>query len=168
MRSAEKKAEPTAAIIDSQSVKTTQARTQVGYDAGKKIKGRKRHIAVDTLGLLLCVVVHSAGIQDSRGGRWLALRLSFLSKTLQQIWVDGGYKKGFVTWVLFWASGCVTVVKRSDVAKGFHVLPKRWIVERTFGWLNGYRRLSKDYEYHTRSSESHIHIAMIRRMVKLL
>lgn len=149
-------------------MKTTQPREQVGYDAGKKIKGRKRQIIVDTMGLLLCVVVHSAGISDNRGGCFAVLKLSGFCRTLQRIWADSGYKKGMINWVLQWAGWSVEIVKRTDDTKGFKVQPKRWVVERTLGWLNWYRRLSKDYEHYVRSSECHIQLAAIRRMVRML
>jgi transposase len=136
--------QPSAAIIDSQSVKTgPNACDAVGYDAGKKIKGRKRHILTDTLGLLLTADVHSAGIQDRDGAARLFDRLSARFPFLELIIGDGGYAGPRVRKA---APRPVEIVKRSDHAKGFQVLPKRWIVERTFAWLTINRRLAKDVE----------------------
>jgi putative transposase len=160
---------PSAAIVDSQSVKTTRRGGVSGYDAGKKVKGRKRHLVVDTLGLVLAVVVHSAAIQDRDGAKLVLAKLAQGGfARLRLIWADGGYAGQLVGWVAATYRWALTIVKRSDDMRGFQVLPKRWIVERTFGWLGGYRRLSKDYEYLPATAEAMIHIAMIHLMLRRL
>jgi putative transposase len=161
-------AEPSAAIIDSQSVKTASVGGCRGYDAGKKIKGRKRHILVDTLGLLLIVVVHVANIQDRDGARLVLDKARGFLPRLLLIWADGGYAGQLVEWVATQCHWVLEIVKRSDDVKGFKVLPKRWIVERTLAWLSHCRRLSKDYERLAETSEALIYAAMIRLMIKRL
>ncbi len=135
---------PTAAIIDSQSFKTPDQAGESGYDAGKKIKGRKRHVAVDTLGLILNLVITSAAVQDRDAAKTLIKTLVRWFGRLQIIWADGGYLGSLVQWVKqLRPSGKLhlEIVRRCDRARGFKVLPKRWIVERTFGWLTKSRRL---------------------------
>jgi len=161
---------PTAAVIDSSSAETTEVGgAQRGYDAGKKIKGRKRHIIVDTLGLILSVVVHAASIQDQDGAKLLLHPIENLYETLKVIFGDSAYKRsGLPDWVQE-KMGCVLqpVLRPVDV-EGFVVLPKRWIVERTFAWLKKYRRHSKDYERNPDSSVAMIYIAMTKNMLKTL
>lgn len=159
---------PTAGCLDSQSVKTTAVPGTRGFDKAKLIKGRKRHLLVDTLGLLLAVVVTSAAIQDRDGARLLLARLGGACKKLRLIWVDGGYRGRLLDWVAEHFHFRLRVVLRPEEQKGFAVLPRRWVVERTFAWLNHHRRLSKDYEGLESSSEAMIYIVMIRLMLRRL
>jgi len=166
-RQRERKEDPSAGIIDTQSVKTTEAGGERGYDAAKKINGRKRHIVVDTVGNLLEVVVHAAGIQDYHGAKTLLRRLMETVNSLKKIWADGIYEKaGLVDWVRETLDIALEIVNRHPDQVGFQVLPRRWVVERTFAWLGRYRRLSKDYEHCTKSSEGVIYIASIHTMMK--
>jgi putative transposase len=132
------------------------------------VKGRKRHLVVDTLGLVLAVVVHAANIQDRDGAKLVLQKLVGRFPRLTLIWADGGYTGQLIEWTKQLANWTIEIVKRSDDLHTFQVLPKRWIVERTLGWLGRYRRLSKDYEELTASSEAMVHIAMIRLMVRRL
>lgn len=123
---------------------------------------------MDTLGLIMAVVVHSAGIQDRTGAKAVFIRLLERFPRLKLIWADGGYSGKLIVWVKGFCGWRLEIIKRSDEGKGFKLLPKRWIVERTFSWFNCSRRLSKDYEHNHKSSEAMIHIAMIHRMVRSL
>jgi len=159
-----KRSWPTAAILDSQSVKSDPHGGPVGYDAAKQIKGRKRHLLVDTLGLILGVQVTPANTPEREGGqRVLGNVLRWLS-WLRLIWVDGGYTgEVFAQWVKTLRPRLeIQVVRRSDNIQGFKVLPQRWIVERTFGWLMRHRRLVRDYETTVQSAEAFIYLALIR------
>jgi putative transposase len=161
-QAAGREAEPSAAIIDSQSVKTASVGGLRGYDAGKKVNGRKRHILVDTVGLLLVVVVQVASVQDRDGARVVLQKAHGFLPRLVLMWADGGYAGQLVAWVATQCQWILEIVKRSDDVKGFKVLPKRWIVERTLAWLSHCRRLSKDYERLAETSEALIYAAMIR------
>lgn len=166
-----KHGQASAACLDSQSVKTVDtARESIGFDNGKKVKGRKRHILVDTLGLLM-VVVHAADVSETAGGQLVLRELIGRWWRLRLIWLDGGYMRGLFEWVKNikrWRRVTIEQVKRSAGQKGFVLLPKRWVVERTFGWLNKQRRLSKDYEALTETSEAMIYAAMVRLMLTRL
>lgn len=166
--SVDKDAEPSAAIMDSQSVKTTETSGMRGYDAGKKVNGIKRHLLVDTLGLVLAVVVLTANIQDRDGARTLLAKVKGKLPRLKKIWADGGYAGTLVDWVKSVCGWVLEIVRRSDTAQGFELLPHRWIVERTLGWLNRSRRLSKNYERLSTSSEAMVYLAMLPLMTKRL
>jgi len=156
-------------VIDAQSFKTSTsvpARTQ-GIDAGKKIVGRKRSIITDTLGLLLAVLVTAAGVQDSTAGRTLLEQAATDHPSLRKVWVDGGYRKHFVEHAA--ALGIdLEIVQRTPGTRGFTPIPKRWAVERTYGWLMLHRRLVRDYETHPHRSEAMIHLAMTDLMARRL
>jgi transposase len=158
---------PSAGVIDSQSVKTTESGGIRGYDAGKKIKGRKRHILTDTCGYLVHAVVHAADIQDRDGA---PLVLSAITKSfpwLRHIFADGGYTgdklKDALANVGKWT---LEIIKRSDTAKGFELLPRRWVVERTFAWLNRNRRLAKDFERTIESATAWLFLASIQLLTR--
>ena len=168
-----REASPTACVIDSQSVKSAEKGGHAdphGYDAGKKIKGKKRHILVDTAGLLLHAIVHPADIQDRDGGVLVMSSMFGLFPFLKKLFADAGYQgpKFAAGTAEVWPDLAIEIVRRSDTAQGFKLLPRRWVVERTFAWLNRCRRLAKDFENRTRNALAFLTLASIRLMLRKL
>lgn len=162
-----KKPEPTAGVIDSQSVKVPPQAGERGYTGHKRINGRKRHLLVDTLGLMLAIVVTAANVDDRVG----AMLVAGIAKTkffgLGTIWADSGYVgQKWHDWFQWYCNWAITIVKRTDPAAKFEIVPRRWVVERTFAWLDRYRRLSKDYEVLNLSSETRCKLAMVRLLMR--
>jgi len=165
-----REAEPTAGVIDAQSVRAAASVPAVsrGYDGGKKVGGRKRHIVTDTLGLLLVVAVTAANIGDRDAAAGLLARLRALHRDIALVWADGGYTGGLVDWCRQKLALTLEIVKRTDDMEGFVVLPRRWVVERTFAWLLNSRRLARDYETLPATSEAMIRWSMVTRMSRRL
>ncbi|WP_311712210.1 IS5 family transposase [Geodermatophilus sabuli] len=161
---------PVPAVIDSASVRgadTVPARSR-GYDAGKRVNGRKRHLAVDTSGLLLAVVVTIAGIQDRDGAVRLLAALRAMFSTVALVWADGGYTGRLVDWAKAVLAFTVTIVERTDDLAGFRVIPRRWVVERTLAWISKHRRCVRDYETLPEHAEAMVYVAMIITMSRRL
>ena len=163
-----REASPSAGVIDSQSVKTTESGGPRGFDAGKNVKGRKRHILTDTGGLLIGAIIHAASVQDRDGapGVLAAIRSAF--PWLRHVFADGGYGGAKLRQALSRVGAwTLEIVKRSDAA-GFTVLPRRWVVERTFAWLNRNRRLAKDFEATIASAEAWLYLASVQLITRRL
>jgi putative transposase len=154
-----------AMIADSQSVKSAEGGEKRGFDGGKKVSGRKRNLLVDTLGLVVVAHVTAANVQDVHAGKQLfsaVLQKPELLTRLQKIFADGGYRGDLEDWVQEHLQAVLQIVLKLDGQKGFQVLPKRWVIERTFAWLSRNRRLARDYERLAQSAEAFIYVAMIR------
>ena len=164
-----REASPSAGVIDSQSVKTTESGGVRGYDAGKKIKGRKRHILTDTCGYLVHAVVHGADIQDRDGAPLFMAGIIGRFPWLRHVFADGGYAgeklRAALDKIGKWT---LEIIKRSDAAKGFKLLPRRWVVERTFAWLNRNRRLAKDFENSIESATAWLFMASVQLITRKL
>ena len=161
-------AKPTAGVIDSQSVKTTESGGPKDYDAGKKVSGSKRHIATDTLGCLLSCIVHEADIQDRDGAAVTLDEVLDRFPSLKYFFADGGYRGDRVAGFVKQNHRTIEIVKRPDDAPGFVAVARRWVVERTFAWLGRCRRPAKDWETSIESSEAWTYSALIRMISRRL
>jgi putative transposase len=157
-----KQAQPSMVIIDCQCVKTTSVGGIRGFDGNKKITGRKRHVIVDTMGNVLSVVVHAAHLHDTAMAELVVRQFREVFFKAKKIVADGGYRGKPIEALKYKHNIDMEIVMRTDINKAFKILPRRWVVERTFAWFNGYRRLSKDYEFLTENSEAAIHLAAIK------
>jgi len=160
-----RKESPSLGLLDSQSVKTSCISQDKGYDAGKKVTGRKRHIITDTMGFILAIVIHNASIQDRDGAKLVLKEMQYKYPLLKKILADGGYRGKLIEWTLTAFGWTLEIVHRVTGISTFSVIPKRWVVERTFGWFNFNRRLAKGYEAIVDCSVAFVYLAMIRIML---
>lgn len=160
--------DPSAALLDAQTVRGGPQAGPRGVDAARKTNGRKRHVLVDTLGLLLVVLMTSANVQDRTGGKLVLAYAKRRFARLKLVWADQRYEHGLVEWVKQWCKWVLEIVRPPEGQRGFRILPRRWVVERSLAWYTRSRRLSRDYEGRARTSESWLYLANIRLMLRRL